>query len=162
MTKRTRIITAVLVAVVSLPIIGYIAARTLSRVQSTTIRVAAPFTDVVSYLSREFRADLTKPGLHVSVRGVPFLATNETYFVEVYDSVPGRELFFQARFGQIGNEYNTFRIRSVTPTETEISVNQFAEMALLFSSCREAEREMLDTFTRQLVREHKEGPEPDA
>ena len=153
MNKRLRIVTFVLLALVGLPTV-YFMAKSISRAQGTSLRIAAPFSDVVFYLSGAFQNDLTKLGFHGSVRGVPFLSIGEMYYVEVYDWVPGKELSFQARMGQIGNEYNTFLIRRISPEETDIFVNNFAELLFLFTSCHGTEHKMLDAIKKGVAEQN--------
>ena len=89
--------------------------------QSTTLDY--PFDQVVEYLNDSFHTNITTRSL-VWAWGPSFLATDTVYFVETKSYSPHDRLEFQARFGQIGAEYNDFVVRKRTPNKTSISIDQ--------------------------------------
>ena len=89
--------------------------------QSTTLDY--PFDQVVEYLNDSFHTNITTRSL-VWAWGPSFLTTDTVYFVETKSYIPQELLEFQARFGQIGAEYNEFVVRKRTPNKTSISIDQ--------------------------------------
>lgn len=130
--------------------VGLTAALLFVGPRSQTRVIDRPYGDVVAYLCRVFKTDLTQTGLHSAVWGPTFLDPTTQYFTETYDFSENGELNFQARYYQIGGEDDTFNVRKLSNTQTVLTVNHVIRFFAVFSKCTGKEISILNAIEDDL------------
>jgi len=110
-----------------------------------------PFDAVTQYMNDVFKVDVTASQTdHPSTMAPHFLATNTDYFIETEKYEREKLLRFQARFGQIGAEYNTFTIEKIDAATTRLTVNQTVWLFIPILYLPREERAIIDAIKSDL------------